>query len=485
MTTFAQAVQNTPVTSKTANGAATYESSLSANTDLFFMIGASRGKDITSSFEKAYEENSDLAVRILMYARDVRGGAGERQTFRSLLTHLEVNHPQIIFDILPVIPFYGRWDDLLVFKTEAVRNAAFGFISYALADKKDALCAKWMPRQSTKEDNSATLLRNFMGLSPKDYRKFLVSLTNVVEQKMCAKEWNEIEFGKLPSLASARYNKAFARNAKESYDTYKAQLATGEAKINAGAIFPHDVIKTIKVGGEKEVALAQWDALPNFLGENFILPMVDVSGSMDCPIPGNPGLTCMNISVALGLYLCDKQKGAFKDMFLTFHETPKLEILKGNLVEKLEQLENASWGGSTNICAGFNKILEVAIKNNVPQSEMPKYLMVLSDMEFNVSDRNFNETIFESAKSKFKDAGYEMPKIVFWNLNARIENVPASKNDENVALISGFSTNVIKSVLAAKNFTPIGVMLETVMDERYNIAAVLEKNNKVTANVKP
>lgn len=479
MTTYSQALQNTPELSLTANGADTYASSLDANVDFFFMVGSSRGKDITAQFEKAYQNNPDLALRTLLFARDVRGGAGERQTFRDILVYLEKNHSQVIFDILPVIPFYGRWDDLLCFKTDAVRNAAFGFIAYALTEKQDGLCAKWMPRQSSKTDNTAHLLRTFMGLSPKDYRKLLVSLTNVVEQKMCAGDWTDIDFSKLPSLASARYNKAFARNAKESYDIYKEQLVSGEAKINASAVYPYDIIKTIKAGGEQEIAVAQWDALPNYLGDNFILPMVDVSGSMGCAANGTGSLSCMDVAVSIGLYLADKQTGAFKDMFLTFSANPELQILKGNLNDKLNQLQRADWGMNTDLEKAFVKVLDVAVKGNVPASEMPKYLMIMSDMEF---DECTDGTAFNTLQSRFEQAGYELPKVVFWNLNARPGNVPVTQDQENVALISGFSTNILKSVLAAKNFTPAGVMLETIMSDRYTISSVLNQlNSQVTA----
>ena len=479
MTTYSQALQNTPELSLTANGADTYASSLDANVDFFFMVGSSRGKDITAQFEKAYQNNPDLALRTLLFARDVRGGAGERQTFRDILVYLEKNHSQVIFDILPVIPFYGRWDDLLCFKTDAVRNAAFGFIAYALTEKQDGLCAKWMPRQSSKTDNTAHLLRTFMGLSPKDYRKLLVSLTNVVEQKMCAGDWTDIDFSKLPSLASARYNKAFARNAKESYDIYKEQLVSGEAKINASAVYPYDIIKTIKAGGEQEIAVAQWDALPNYLGDNFILPMVDVSGSMGCAANGTGSLSCMDVAVSIGLYLADKQTGAFKDMFLTFSANPELQILKGNLNDKLNQLQRADWGMNTDLEKAFVKVLDVAVKGNVPASEMPKYLMIMSDMEF---DECTDGTAFNTLQSRFEQAGYALPKVVFWNLNARPGNVPVTQDQENVALISGFSTNILKSVLAAKNFTPAGVMLETIMSDRYTISSVLNQlNSQVTA----
>lgn len=469
MNTFAQAIANTPITAYTANGAETLASSLNANTDLFFMVGASRGKDITPQFERAYQEDSEVALRIMAWARDVRGGAGERQTFRDVLQYLEKAHPQDAYRLLPAVPYYGRWDDLLTFKTEELRNAAFGLIAYALLDMKDGLCAKWMPRQATKTDNTAYLLRQFMGLNPKQYRQVLVSLTNVVEQKMCAKDWDTIDFSKLPSLASARYNKAFARNATEQYNLYKEKLASGEAKINANAVYPHDVLKTMRVGGELAVAQAQWDALPNFLGEDFILPMSDVSGSMSKKVGGSSTLSCMDVSISLGLYLADKQTGAFKDMVLTFSENPQLEVLKGNVYEKMQQLSNADWGANTDIEKAFDRVLEVAVKGKVPQKEMPKYLMILSDMEFDESSKG---TAFDTVSAKFEAAGYIMPKLVFWNLNARAGNVPVVFNQDGVALVSGFSPSLLKAVLSAKTFTPQGIMLEAVMDDRYDLNQV-------------
>jgi hypothetical protein len=475
MTTFAQAINSTPITAYTNNGATTLASSLNAMTDLFFIVGASRGQDITPQFEKAYQENSDLAIRLLAWARDVRGGAGERQTFRNILQYLEKTHPESVYKILPAVPFYGRWDDLLCFKTEELRNAAFGFIAHALLDEKDGLCAKWMPRQATKTDNTAYQLRQFMGLNPKQYRQLLVSLTNVVEQKMCAKDWTNIDFSKLPSLASARYNKAFGRNAAEQYALYKEKLASGEAKINANAVYPHDVLKTMKVGGDVAVALAQWEALPNFLGDDFILPMADVSGSMTCLVGGSTSLSCMDVSIALGLYLADKQIGAFKDMVLTFSGNPQLEILKGNVYEKMQQLAKADWEMNTDLQKAFDRVLEVAVKGKVPQEQMPKYLLILSDMEFDSAKRG-HETNFEVAAAKFEAAGYALPKIVFWNLHARAGNVPVAFNQEGVALVSGFSPSLLKAVLGAKTFTPQGIMLEALMDERYDLDKVANLN---------
>ena len=472
MTDFSEAIKNTETISYTKNGAQTLQSSLNANVDLFFMIGASRDKDITREFEKAFQEDSDIATRILLWARDVRGGAGERQTFRDLLQHLEKIHPATLTQLLPSIPALGRWDDLLHFKTKDMKEQAYALISHALLKEQNGLCAKWMPRQPTKTDTVAAELRNFMGLNPKQYRNMLVSLTNVVEQKMCAKEWDNIDFSKIPSVASARYIKAFEKNAQIQYQEYKEQLITGEAKINAGAIFPHNVLAAHRAGADSNVVIAQWDALPNYLGENNIIPMIDVSASMNTSIGRNKNLTCMDVSIAIGLYIADKQTGPFKDIALTFSTDTRIEILKGNVVEKMAQVAKMHWGGSTNVERGFQTILDLAIKNEISQKDMPKYLLVLSDMEFN--PYSSGKTNFAQLKEKFENAQYELPKLVFWNLNARSENVPIRFDTNDTALVSGFSTNLLKSLLAAKDFNPQSIMLDTVMVDRYKLEAKID-----------
>jgi hypothetical protein len=296
----------------------------------------------------------------------------------------------------------------------------------------------------------------------------LVGLTNVVETKMCAKDWNSIEFGKIPSLAASRYQKAFGRNATANYNAYKEALSKGEAKINAGAVYPYDVIKGM-FAGDVAVSAAQWEALPNFLGDDKIIPMVDVSGSMTCKVGGDGVLSCMDVAVSLGLYIADKQQGAFKDLFLTFSENSKIEHLQGDIISKLHQLKASDWGMSTNFESAFDEILRVAVANKVPQEDMPKYLLTFSDMEFNRCARGTDATALQLAKQKFAAAGYELPKIVFWNLNARQGNVPVRFDQEGTALVSGFSPSILKSILSAKAFSPKDIMLTALMDERYNM----------------
>lgn len=460
--TFAQAVVQNPAPVRTTNGMRALAGSGNPLVDLFYNIGASRGKNITGQFETAYQHDATLALKIALWARDVRGGAGERQLFRDILVHLESQHPDALDQVIPCIPEVGRWDDLLVFKTAKYQNAAFDFIGAALREGNQ-LCGKWMPRQGV----VAAQLRTHLGMTPKQWRKTLVNLTNVVEQKMCAQDWNGIEFGKLPSLAASRYSKAFARNASAAYTAYKQRLQNGTDKVNAAAVYPHDIVKSMKNGGDAVVATAQWDALPNYIGDASVVPLVDVSGSMGCPVGGNANLLCIDVAVALGLYCADKNTGAFKDVFITFSSKPKAQVLKGNIVQKMAQMNASEWGMSTNIHGAFNEILRIAQEGNVAPEDMPRTLLLLSDMQFDQCVKHDNSAM-EMIRRKYAAAGYQVPNIVFWNLNS-YSNVPVKFNAMGAALVSGFSPSVMKAVLSGAEMTPESIMLAAVDIPRYNV----------------
>jgi hypothetical protein len=379
--------------------------------------------------------------------------------------NLEKNYPESLDRILPHLAEFGRWDDLLIFKTKEVKAKAFTMIGDALRER-NGLAAKWMPRQGA----LAAEIRTFFGMSPKFYRKSLVNLSKTVEQNMCANAWDDINYSHVPSVAAARYQKAFKKHDPAGYEAYKAKLSTGEAKVNASAVYPYDVIKSRKFGGDDKVIQAQWDALPNYIGDQLVLPVCDVSGSMSSPVGGNANLTCMDVCVSLGLYLADKNTGPFKDMFLTFSEKSKLQVLKGNLLDKLNQLERAEWGMSTNLHGAFEAILSYAVKGKVDAKDMPRYVLIMSDMEFNACTRN-DDSAMQMIERKYKDAGYEVPNIVFWNLNARAGNVPVKYDKKGVALVSGFSPSIMTSILAAERLDPVNVMLTTLNSPRYAVIA--------------
>lgn len=467
MNAFAKSITSfgTESDSRTLNGAPTLPSSNKGLVDLFFMIGSSRGKDITPVFVNAMQDNKDLAIRVLLWARDIRGGAGERETFRNLLKFLEKNDFETFKRVLKKIPELGRWDDLLVCETEEGKNEAFAIYAKGLEDG-NGLAGKWAPRDEKKSKE----LREYLGLTPRKYRKTIVALTKVVETQMCNNEWDQINYSHVPSVAAKKYRKAFYKRDQERYAAYVEALKSPnrpkDVKINAGAIFPHDVIRsllrnTYSNTTERDVAIAQWDALPDYItGNDSFLPVVDVSGSMT----GLP----MEVAVSLGLYTSQRNKSAFKDVFMTFSSRPKLQKLTGDIATRVNQLVRAEWEMSTNIEAAFRLILDHACKNNVPQDEMPSMLLIMSDMEFNVCTRNPSLRAFEDLKEQYASYGYEMPKIVFWNLNARIGNVPVSYNEQGVALVSGFSPAIMTSLLGGGTFNPLSIVEKAVCNERYD-----------------
>ena len=470
MNAFVNAVANQEA--RTENGMKARKSTASACVDLFYKIGASRGKNITGDFTAAYVENSDVALRIAQWARDVRGGAGERQLFRDILVHLEKRDPDAALALLKKVPEVGRWDDIFVFTSPVLKSAAYTMLGDALR-AKNGLAAKWTPRKG----KIAAEVRAFFGMSPKQYRKSLVTMTTVVETQMCAGDWDNINFSHVPSVAARNYKKAFGRHTP-AFAEYVAKLVSGDktVKVNASAIFPHDVLKGV-IGSyrakldktETDHIVAQWDALPNYVGDASIMPIVDVSGSMSCPAGKNTNVTCMDVSISLGLYLADKNKGVFKDTFLTFSSKPQLVTLKGNIVDKVAQMSKSDWDMSTNLHAAMDKILSVAVKGSVPASDMPAMLLILSDMQFNQCAR-YDDTAMQMIERKFADAGYTVPQIVFWNLNSS-DNVPVKADKSGAALVSGFSPSIMTSLLAADldQFTPEGIMLKTVMSDRYTL----------------
>lgn len=466
-----ETVENQNVT-LTDNGMITNPTSLNKCVDLFFSIGSMRGKSkdkVVNLFNEAYNENPLVASKILFWVRDVRSGAGERQTFRDVISYLTTNSPQTVRKNIGLIPEFGRWDDVLVLFGTELEDDMFSLIKTALSNG-DGLCAKWMPRKGI----VANKLRKLFRTTPKQYRKMLVGLTNVVESKMCAKDWENIDYSKLPSLASSRYQKSFNKNDNERYNEYKKSLQDGTAKVNAGAVYPYDIVKSINMGGDKIVSEKQWESLPNWMEGSVerILPVVDVSGSMCVEVGGNPNLSCMDVALSLGMYISERNEGSFKDAFITFSNNPQLQYLTGNLSERLNQLRRADWGMSTDLEAVFNLILHQAKMNNVPESNMPTKILILSDMQFNQATRRDSLGAQSMIESMYEELGYTKPDIIYWNLNAKGGNFPVEFDKNGTALVSGYSPSILKSLLGGKNMTPKSIMMDTVNDDRYSVVTV-------------
>lgn len=447
---------------KTANGAVTHSTSLNSILDLYFIAGASRKmseESITKMFVASLAENTLLTMKLLFWARDIREGAGERRFFNICLKYLKNSKPELLMKNAHLISEYGRWDDILELITinsnDDLTKMSLDLISDGLKSK-NGLLSKWLPRKG----DLANFLRKSFKQTPKEYRKTLVELSNTIEQKMCSNDWTAIDYSHVPSISMNKYRTAFYRKDGERFKSFIEAVTKGEVKINASVIYPHQLYQAWHRKGQDAKAIeAQWYAMPNYLkgSTQRILPVCDVSSSMFSDV-------AIDMSVSLGLYISERNEGIFKDAFITFAERPQMVYLKGTFVEKLVQLRNSPWGGSTNIQATFEMILEKAVTHKLSENDMPTTLLIISDMEFNSAGKKTN---LEAIRKQFEKSGYTMPNLVFWNVRAREKNVPANAHDKGVGLVSGASPNTIEAVLQGDSFTPVGLMLKKLNSDRY------------------
>lgn len=477
MSAFKQAAI-APQKVKTTNGAVAFDHTGNANVDFFGAAGAARTATpdrIIRLFAAAWAEDKTMALVNAFYLRDVRGGAGERAAFIAIIRHLERTESlEFMADVIEQMAEYGRWSDMLQLQTPAVRALVWERFRVGLFVEQDGLCAKWAPRRGKNRDE----LRDFLGLKNSTYRKVLSTLSDTVEQLMCAEQWDQIDYSKVPSVAIRRYQKAFERHDPVRWNAFALAAERGEVKINAGAIMPHQILNGEGTTGAR---IAQWNALPNFVPEDSkVLPMIDVSASMTW---FNVDNQCdgRDVAIALGMYVAEKNTGDFANLALTFSTSPEfVDITKlgGDVIARNSRLRNISVSGSTNIIAAFDLILSRATKHKVPAKDMPTTLLIFSDMQFNSCSR-FDQSSFKVMKERYKQAGYECPNIVFWNLDGRHEQTPVKADASGAALVSGYSAALCKSVLSSnlETFTPRHIMMEALSSERYNpIIAIAQKH---------
>jgi hypothetical protein len=452
--------------SLTENGAITHSTSGNSLLDLFFLAGASRtisDADLEILLAKSFQFDELLTLKLIFWAGDIRGGAGERRFFRLALKWLEKNQPEILKKNITAgnIQFYNRFDSLFeLTDNQEVVDEVLNQVVFSL-ENKDGLLAKWLPRKK-QYNNFKKLLQKRLNINDQMYRKLIVSLSSTVEQKISAKQWDQVEYTKVPSQAFNKYREAFLRNDETRFNQFIELALKGEVKINAGAIFPHQLYQAYNQSKDENSIVAQWNNLPNYLVESKerILPICDVSGSMT----GLP----MDVSVALGIYISERNEGVFKNAFITFSENPKIQILQGTLVERISQLQSADWGMNTDLHKVFKTLLQKANSEKLEQSDMPTMLLIFSDMEFDQALTG--DTNLESIRKEYQNYGYELPKIIFWNLNGRLDNTPAKEHDSNIALVSSFSPTILKSILNGKTdqLTPSKLVSQILEDQRYN-----------------
>ena len=447
----------------TENDAVTFIRSGSPLLDFYAQAGAMRKnpQEALNLFQKAFSEDREKAVKILFYLRDIRGGQGERDLFRICLEWIGTTYEDIFEKIVQYVPEYGRWDDLF-FDNDRCYELIIGQLEKDKKSETPSLLAKWLPTINSSNANTVAKARFMAGklnLHEIAYRKTLRGIRakiKVVEEFMSARKWKEINYSTVPSQASRIYKDAFKKHDETRYDAFIEKAEKGEVKIQAGTLYPYQIYKSAQENYSKTLE-ALWNQLPDYTQGKNALVVADVSGSMS----GDP----MSVSVSLALYFAERNKGQFKDHFITFSGRPRLQRIQGeNLRDKMNSIESSEWEMNTNLQAVFDLILNTAVQNGTSVEELPETIYIISDMEFDSACSN--RTNFQVIQGKYEVAGYKIPNVVFWNVDARSgKNLPTQKNENGVALVSGFSPVIFK--MAVENKSPEQVMLDTINSERY------------------
>lgn len=468
----------------TTNGSEAYSTSMDRLVDFVATIATmdrASELDIKNWVDELYEVDGLSARKLIFYTRDILGGLGRRRIGRLLFQRLaEIDSKSAIANI-PNMPEYGRFDDLYSLMGTDAEDAMFKFIRDTFYDDLDKMSkglpvsglAKWVKNPNSKVKETRRLGRitaRKAGINLSVFTKKLTELRkylNVVELKMTEKNWGDIDYSKVPSRASMIYSKAFDKNDNERYTEFKNRVVTGEAEIKANTLYPYDLVHKVFMSSNDETVDLLWKALPNYIEtDKNVLTVCDVSGSM----AGQP----MEVAISLALYFSERDKGKFRNKFITFSGSPELVDIpetKVKLSEKCRYLESSSWGYNTNLAKVFDLILNSAKSNNMSQEDIPDCLLVLTDMQFDGdSSGNWDETLYELYKRKFEEAGYKLPNIVFWNCSNNIYrgNFQTDAMTSGVQYVSGMSTPIFKNVMSSLFCTPLDLVMNIINSERYS-----------------
>lgn len=497
MNTFMNGLKNASNYTVTENGAVTHKSTMSDLLDLFAMGAAYRtrsNEDVILLFKKAFAENPVYALKCLFYIRDVRGGQGERRFFKVAMKWLASEDAGAARRNLEHIPMFGRWDDLFIFFGTELEKDALDFIKHQLAldvqCKTPSLLGKWMPSENTssaKTRANARVIRSYLGMTSKQYRKTLSTLRqriNVLERLMSAGQWDLIEFDKIPSKAGFKYKNAFARHdiermkAEKPVQSYADFAKDKTTKVNAKALYPYEVVaKGVRAAGfamdstDRLMVNKYWENLADYFnGKTFNgLAVVDTSSSMTwyggdaCPL---------NVAISIGMYCAERAKGPFAGHYVSFSSRPRLVSVEGvDFCDKVRRIYKANLCENTNIEATFDMLLNTAIQNNCTQDELPENIIILSDMEFDAArgwyrSDNIN-TLMENIRVKWANFGYRLPHLIYWNVQARQNNVPENIGCGLVSYVSGMSPSIFETILSGK--TGYDLMMEKLNSPRYEV----------------
>ncbi len=475
-------------TTVTENGAATHITTESDCLDLFATIGALRhasDTEIENRFVRAFMEDKDIATKLLFFARDVRGGLGERRVFRIILRWLAYHAPETARKNLPHVAEYGRYDDLLsLMNTPCEKDAMNVLYAQFQTDmenlqngKSISLLGKWLPSVNTSNPqavaNAKKLARHF-GMRNEEYRKALTVLRKeirIIENNLREKDYT-FDYEKCPSKAMYKYRHAFLRNDEERYAEFLNRVNSGKAKMHTEVLYPYELVASCldpfdrirEIDKNEETVLnTTWNSLTAFDTEENMLAVIDTSGSMYYQSQPTPAA----VALSLGLYCAEHNQGVFHNHFIEFSATPRLIEIKGDtFVDRLRYLASFNEIANTNLAAVFDLILNTAVKYQLPASELPAKLIIISDMEFDYCIYNADLTNFDYAKKNFESNGYRLPDIVFWNVDSRNTHQPVTKNEEGVALVSGCTPRLF-SMVTGDLASPYDLMMETLMSDRY------------------
>lgn len=481
---FADEMRKAGAWTKTENGAAAVNTTGNACLDLFGMIGSLREADekrIHTLFAESYKEDPLSAVKIVFYARDIREGLGERRVFRILLKYMAEMHPEALRPNLDLVGVFGRFDDLYCLIGTPLEGDMWTAMKKQfeedLMNLKEgnavSLLAKWIKTadaSSEKTRRLGILTARKLGYPVYDFKRLVRSLRKqigIVESLMSANRWNEIPYSEVPSRAMMIYRSAFMRHDEEGFSEFANKALSGEAKVNASVLYPYDIVEKFLYHRKENLKIleAQWTQLPNYVeeGTNAIV-MADVSGSMY----GRP----MATSVGLAIYFAERNKGDYHNLFMTFSANPTIVNLKGETLEqKIVNTLNAGWGMNTDLKAAFDKVLEIALEHDTPQEDMPKSIIVISDMEIDCCGKR-KWTFYDQMVQQYKEHGYEIPNIIFWNVNSRQNVFHADHDRRGVQLCSGQSVTVFKQLLGCVGCTPAEMIRKVIDAERYECITI-------------
>ena len=475
---YAEWIREDTTKTYTENGATAHNTTGDARLDLFSTVGSLRQapkERIEVLFAQAYQKDPLFALKILFYARDIREGLGERRVFHVLLRYLAEYHPQDVIVNLDLIGIYGRYDDWYCLVGTSVEDVMWSAMKRQLEEdlrnyqkgKPVSLLAKWIKTADSKNQKTrklGILTAQKLGYPVYNFKRMIRSLRkyiDVLEVKMSTSCWNAIDYQNVPGRAMMIYRKAFLKNDKERFEKYINRALEGEQTIHSETLYPYDIVEKILFHNDTSKVLeAQWRQLPDYVVADVnAVVMADVSGSMI----GRP----MATSVGLALYFAERNQGAYHNLFMTFSEKPEFVEIKGEtLQQKVRSVRTADWGMNTNLEAAFEKILQIAVKHHVPRKDMPKTLIIISDMEIDACERK-GWLFYDQMENMYQEYGYQLPNIVFWNVESRHDIFHVDKRRKGVQLFSGQSAAIFQNVINSIEMTPVEAMEQIIEGERY------------------